>query len=309
MHTTDIIPDIHGQASKLRIALQNLGWRCNGTEWSHPDPDRRILFLGDFIDRGPENGAVIQFVRELIRSKRATAIMGNHELNALHFHTNDPETEKPLREHSSDNFKQHETFLKEFPLEESHTKDVLDWMKGLPLFVETDDFRAVHAAWIHPAIDDLKKRTAAGVLSQDQLIRAGRKGDAFYNLIEAVAKGPEARLPVPHSFVDKGGKVRHHVRVKWWASNARNWRQVAMSVPDINQLPDEALPEDLRTATYPAGDKPVFFGHYWMSGEPKLQSANALCLDYSAGTDGPLVTYTHVAGSRKLSLENVAIHN
>lgn len=137
---------------------------------------------------------------------------------------------------------------------------------------------------------------------------AGRKGDAFYNLIEAVAKGPEARLPVPHSFVDKGRKVRHHVRVKWWASDARNWRQVAMSVPDINQLPDEAIPEDLVSATYPAGDKPVFFGHYWMSGEPKLQSANAMCLDYSAGTDGPLVTYTHVAGSRQLSLDSLAVH-
>jgi hypothetical protein len=45
-----------------------------------------------------------------------------------------------------------------------------------------------------------------------------------------------------------------------------------------------------------------------MSGEPELQSANALCLDYSAGTDGPLVTYKHIAGSGELSLEQVTIH-
>lgn len=308
MSITDIIPDIHGQAEKLRLALKNLGWRRNGTTWKHPEPDRQIVFLGDFIDRGPENAAVIRIVRELMDAGRAQAIMGNHELNAIHFHTTDPETGAPLRPHDTDNIFQHGSFLKEFPLGASHTKDVLDWMTSLPLFIETDEFRAVHAAWIHSAIDDLRRQTGAGVLSADQLIRAGRKGDTFYDLAEAVAKGPEARLPHPHSFMDKGKKVRHHVRVKWWNGDARTWRQVAMSVPDIDQLPDAPLPDDLLTTICPDGDLPVFFGHYWMSGAPELQSANALCLDYSAGTDGPLVTYSHFAGSRDLSLENVEIH-
>lgn len=309
MSITDIIPDIHGQAEKLRLALKNLGWQRNGTTWVHPEPDRQIVFLGDFIDRGTENGAVIRIVRELMDEGHAQAIMGNHELNAIHFHMEDPDTGTPLRPHSHDNLEQHESFLREFPLGDSQTKDVLNWMRGLPLFIETEEFRAVHAAWIQPAIDDLRRQTGDGALSEDQLIRAGRKGDAIYDLAEAVAKGPEARLPHPYSFVDKGKKERHHVRVKWWNGDARNWREIAMSVPDINALPDTSVPGSLLRATYPVGDKPVFFGHYWMSGEPKLQSANALCLDYSAGTDGPLVTYTHIAGSRELSLENVAIHH
>ena len=305
---TDIIPDIHGQAEKLRYALKNLGWRRNGTTWVHPEPDRQILFLGDFIDRGPENGAVIRIVRELMDAGRAQAIMGNHELNAIHFHTADPETGAPLRSHDTDNIFQHGSFLKEFPIGASQTKDVLDWMTTLPLFIETDEFRAVHAAWIQSAIDDLKRQTGAGVFSQDQLIRAGRKGDVLYSLAEAVAKGPEALLPNSLSFVDKGEKVRHHVRVKWWNGDAQSWRQIAMSVPDINAIPDAELPDNLLKATYPVGDKPVFFGHYWMSGEPELQSVNALCLDYSAGTVGPLVTYRHIAGSQGLSLEQVIIH-
>lgn len=309
MSITDIIPDIHGQAAKLRLALKNLGWRRNGTTWVHPEPDRQIVFLGDFIDRGTENGAVIRIVRELMDAGRAQAVMGNHELNALHFHTDDPDTGAPLRVHDKHNLEQHESFLREFPLGDSQTKDVLNWMRGLPLFIETEEFRAVHAAWIQPAIDDLRRQTGDGALSEDQLIRAGRKGDAIYDLAEAVAKGPEARLPHPYSFVDKGKKERHHVRVKWWNGDARNWREIAMSVPDINALPDTPLPDNLLRAAYPIDDKPVFFGHYWMSGEPELQSANALCLDYSAGTVGPLVTYTHTAGSRELSLENVAIHH
>jgi len=305
---TDIIPDIHGQVEKLRLALQNLGWRRNGTTWLHPEPNRQIVFLGDFIDRGPENAAVIRIVRELMDAGRAQAIMGNHELNAIHFHAEDPDTGTPLRAHDKHNSEQHESFLKEFPLGASQTKDVLDWMRGLPLFIETEEFRAVHAAWIQPAIDDLRRQTGAGVLSEDQLIRAGRKGDALYDHVEAVAKGPEARLPHPHSFVDEGKKIRHHVRVKWWEVDARNWRQVAMSVPDISQLPEGPLPDDLFATVYPVQDKLVFFGHYWMSGEPELQSANALCLDYSAGTVGPLVSYTHVAGTEELSLESLAAH-
>lgn len=155
MCCTDIIPDIHGHAEKLRLALKNLGWCRNGTSWLHPEPDRQIVFLGDFIDRGPENAAVIRIVRELMDAGRAQAIMGNHELNALHFHTVDPETGTPLRAHSQDNLDQHESFLKEFPLGASQTKDVLDWMRGLSLFIETDGFRTVHAAWIQSAIDDL----------------------------------------------------------------------------------------------------------------------------------------------------------
>jgi hypothetical protein len=308
MSVTDIIPDIHGQAEKLRLALQNLGWRCHGKQWSHRDPDRKIVFLGDYIDRGPENAFVIRIVRELIASKVAVAIMGNHELNALHYHTVDPDTEEPLRKHDDDNYKQHRSFLNEFPLGADHTKGVLNWMKGLPLFIETEDFRVVHAAWIQPAIDDLRRYTGTGILSEDQLIRAGRKGDGMYDLTERILKGPEKRLPGGRSFSDKDGKQRFDVRLKWWNGDARNWRQVAMSVPDISQLPDSPLPDDLLTTIYPYGDKPVFFGHYWMSGEPELQSTNALCLDYSAGTVGPLVTYTHISGSRELSLENVAIH-
>lgn len=262
MSITDIIPDIHGQAEKLRRALQNLGWRRNGTTWLHPKPDRQIVFLCDFIDRGPENGAVIRIVRELMDTGRAQAVMGNHELNALHFHTADPDTGAPLRLHDIGSCDQHESFFKDFPLGASHTKDALDWMKWLPLFIETEGFRAVHAAWIQPAIDDRKRHTAKGILSEDQLIRAGRKGDALYDLAVSVAKGPEARLPDPHSFADKGKKVRRHVRVKWWNGDAQNWRQVTMSVPDISQLPASPLPDDLLMTIYPSGDKPVFFGHY-----------------------------------------------
>lgn len=93
----DIIPDTHGQFEKLKTALAGLGWCKTPAGWANSDPHRQIVFLGDYIDRGPDNKGVIKTVRELVDSGKARAIMGNHELNALHYHTRDPETGCYLR--------------------------------------------------------------------------------------------------------------------------------------------------------------------------------------------------------------------
>jgi hypothetical protein len=39
------------------------------------------------------------------------------------------------------------------------------------------------------------------------------------------------------------------------------------------------------------GDTPVFYGHYWWTGEPAPLAPRAACVDYSAGKGGPLVAY------------------
>lgn len=64
-----------------------------------------------------------------------------------------------------------------------------------------------------------------------------------------------------------------------------------MSVPEPERLPKSVVPSESGLATYPASAKPVFFGHYWLTGRPQMQSENALCLDYSAGKSGPLLAY------------------
>jgi hypothetical protein len=39
-------------------------------------------------------------------------------------------------------------------------------------------------------------------------------------------------------------------------------------------------------------DKNVFFGHYWLQGEPTLYRNNICCLDYSVAKEGKLVAYS-----------------
>lgn len=291
LHGHDIIPDIHGEAGKLKSRLSALGYRQAGGAWWHPDADRHCILLGDFIDRGPDNAKVIETVRRMIDTGAATAIMGNHELNAIHFHTPDPETGSPLRHHSSKNLIQHQTILKEFPPGAQRTTDTIDWMKTLPLFLEHEDFRLVHACWNEATVNRLGAAAAGGRFCAEQLVRAGRKGDTFHTLAETTTKGPEVLLPDGHAFTDKDGTRRREVRLQWWKSEASSWADLAISVPEPKQLPKSPLPQDVIESVYPRGAKPVFFGHYWLSGRPVLQASNALCLDYSARTEGLLVSY------------------
>ncbi|RKF15385.1 metallophosphoesterase [Roseovarius spongiae] len=308
MGTVDIVPDIHGQIAKLRGALDALGWRRDAAGWVHPDPERTIVFLGDFIDRGPENRAVIHLVRDLIDSGKARAVMGNHELNALHFHASHPETGQPLRAHSEKNLRQHASFLAEFPVGAGETREALAWMRSLPLFLETESFRAVHACWFDPTIDRVRTLTEGGVLSEEQVIRTADPADELYQLAEEITKGPEHQLPDGFAIYDKDGSRRNHVRLQWWNAGARTWPDIAISVPFMDDLRDVPLPGKMMARTYPARERPVFFGHYWLSGDPVLQAPNALCLDYSAGKDGPLVTYELHPDEESLSPDRVRLH-
>lgn len=51
----DIVGDIHGEIDALRSLIRHLGYDDDGT---HPDC-RRLVFVGDLTDRGPDSPAVV----------------------------------------------------------------------------------------------------------------------------------------------------------------------------------------------------------------------------------------------------------
>jgi len=57
----DLIGDIHGHADKLEELLLKLGYTKNRGAFSHPD--RKVLFVGDYIDRGPKIKETLQIVK------------------------------------------------------------------------------------------------------------------------------------------------------------------------------------------------------------------------------------------------------
>lgn len=146
-----------------------------------------------------------------------------------------------------------------------------------------------------------------GVLSKEQLVKAADPDEPLYDLVQAITKGPEISLPSGHSIVDKDGNSRDEIRVKSWNGDGRSWADIAMSAPNPADLPKGDLPAFVSEMVCPETAKPVFFGHYWLTGKSVLQAPNALCLDYSAGADGPLMSYCMDKDNR-LVLENVECH-
>lgn len=290
----DIVADIHGQHEKLTALLARLGYSRRG-RWRHAE-GRRLVFLGDFIDRGDANEAVLRTVRDLIEDDMAVAVMGNHELNAVHYHNTDPETGAPLRPHSIKNEQQHASFLKEFPPGAERTRAWIDWMAALPLWRDMGEFRAVHAAWSDRAVETLPD----GRLPADALHLTAWQGHPLNIAAETLTKGPEVALPAGWRFHDKEGHPRTEMRLAWWRGAAESWAEMAISVPDPGELPPGAPAGRVAGVTYPADEKPVFFGHYWLTGAPELQAENALCLDYSAGIGGPLLAYRWEEGAAGL---------
>lgn len=70
------IGDIHGMRQELDILLD----RIFADDAARSDADRLIVFLGDFVDRGPDSAGVIERCRTLRDSGvDAAFLMGNHE--------------------------------------------------------------------------------------------------------------------------------------------------------------------------------------------------------------------------------------
>ena len=288
-----IIGDIHGHGDKLEGLLQHMGYvRQEGV---YQQPDAKVVFLGDFIDRGKQHRQVLGIVKPMVEAGHALAVMGNHEFNAIAYHTPHPKTGEPLRPHTDKNTDQHQAFLDEYRLHDEETREIIDWFKTLPLYLEVTDnqgkvlFRAVHACWSPPIIERVP-----AYLDLDYLVKACDKTKPEYEHIEVILKGPEIDLPAGYSFHDKSGIERHNIRIKWWNNQRKvSYRDIAM-VPEGEEikLPDQLVPESqIGDYSYGKDEPPVFFGHYWLTGKPAPIASNLACLDYSAGKGGQLVAY------------------
>lgn len=79
-HKIDVIGDVHGLFKELKLLLQKKGWTVDANNnLFHPDPERKLLFLGDIVDRGRESLEVLYAVKKWVGENKAYFINGNHE--------------------------------------------------------------------------------------------------------------------------------------------------------------------------------------------------------------------------------------
>ncbi len=76
------VGDVHGRADLLEALLGEIA--ADGAR--HPAAEKRLIYLGDYVDRGPDSSAVIDLVlRVAPRGFSVVPLMGNHEEMMLRF--------------------------------------------------------------------------------------------------------------------------------------------------------------------------------------------------------------------------------
>ena len=80
-HKLDIIGDTHGLFSEVISLMDNIGWKYDSYNHilKHSDPERKIMFLGDVLDRGPDSLKLLKMVNNMVDKNLAYFILGNHE--------------------------------------------------------------------------------------------------------------------------------------------------------------------------------------------------------------------------------------
>jgi Calcineurin-like phosphoesterase len=299
----DVIGDIHGHADELVRLLETLDYREGVDGYRHAT--RTAVFCGDFIDRGPQIRSVLQIVRPMVESGAARAVLGNHEFNAIAFHT--PRSDAPAefyRPHIARNLHQHSATVSQLPGDE--LTNALAWFCTLPMALDLGDLRVVHACWDPDALQLLASSLQDCSMDSETFLRAATTiGNPVFDAIECVLKGPELKLPDGLSVLDKDGATRTRTRIRWFEPpGTTSWGEYCLPAKSLPQLQDIAVPEDCPCVPYAKSDPPVFIGHYWLPDPaPRPLTANVACVDYSVARGGMLCAYrSH--GERVLSAEH-----
>lgn len=139
-----IIGDLHGRADLLKRMLDRLEQEA---------PEARKIFVGDYIDRGPDSAGVLRQVMEL---PDAVCLMGNHERMMLEF-LEDPEGQgaRWLRHggtetlasfgiHNGQPAELRDAFID--AILDALGPETLDWLKSRPLFFRSGTLYVTHAS-------------------------------------------------------------------------------------------------------------------------------------------------------------------
>ena len=129
---TIVISDIHGCYDELETLLLAL----EKNKEYNKDVDK-LIFLGDYIDRGRDSRLVVKLIRELQENNdNVIALMGNHEDMLVNYWRGRDDIW--LFNGYTDTMYSYEGYKEELA-------DDIEWMRNLPLYYEDDHFVYVHA--------------------------------------------------------------------------------------------------------------------------------------------------------------------
>jgi serine/threonine protein phosphatase 1 len=145
-----LIGDIHGQFLKLEKLVSKI----------EPDieSDDIIIFLVDYIDRGPKSFKVIEFLLKFKSEYNAIFLIGNHEDMFLRF-VSTGDHYNYMANGGMHTIRSYARNLKEFKIPESHKR----FYNSLKLYYENDFFTAVHGG-INPKVRDITDQRRSDII-------------------------------------------------------------------------------------------------------------------------------------------------
>ncbi len=160
MAKTWIIPDIHGCANTLQLLLE---------DHIKPGKNDHLIFLGDYIDRGPDSKGVLDIIMEMEdHGYRISALKGNHEDSCINAWEEDGKRKgfwgyraKSRLQKEWEAYGGKET-MESFGAVWAHEipEKYIQWLQSLDYFVELDQFIAVHAGLNFKASNPFKDTRA-----------------------------------------------------------------------------------------------------------------------------------------------------
>lgn len=133
-----VIADIHGHFDALHRLKR---------EFNYNPIQHQLIYLGDYIDRGPNSCEVVSEVIREVQEEGAVALLGNHErmmLNALSTKRNKNSINDMILWLRNGGQKTLDSYKGKMVM-----KGHIKYFESLPLFVENDKFFFVHAG-VHP---------------------------------------------------------------------------------------------------------------------------------------------------------------
>ncbi|STZ76606.1 metallophosphoesterase [Bergeriella denitrificans] len=306
----DIVGDVHGEFAAFQALLRHLGYRADG---SHPE-GRRLVFVGDLCDRGPDSPAMLAWAERAVKAGYAFVALGNHELNLLVDDAKDGSgwffTQRAEKDAAN--------YAPWQQADAAEKAAITAWLAEQPLIWEREDIRIVHAAWLPEQLARLDAAAGEGLVAQyrrfdreltEQLQSAPWYADYRYeqqHYADLAEQPGQAPPPMPAT-----------AQYDLARSRAHPIRALTSGVERLSAEPFFAGGRWRGTERCPwwtdyREDIPVVIGHYWRAWQasenavaaernlfPSAPNAwhgakqNVFCVDFSVGASWRARKYPH----------------
>lgn len=299
----DIIGDVHGYASLLKKLLLKMGYLKKNGCYSHPN--RKAIFVGDFINRGPEIRKTIRIIKAMVEQGAAYAILGNHEINAIIYHLKDKQGLSLVKEPNKYFLSLFKT-ISQYSSGSEEWREHLKWMRGLPIYLDLGEIRVVHACWSDDAVGVVNSIYEEGKIKKKVFRKIYKKSDSeISKSVWLLTKGVHLKMPGDLRIMNNKGISPRSIRMCWWEEfEGKTFGQLSFDskfkLPEYT-VPPEILPE---TCSYPENAPIVFFGHYCRGKGPHILKPNVCCVDSCVAGTKTLMAYQW-SGEKELIVNNL----